>query len=45
MDVRLASSKVKININTVCYINTNEIPGELSRKKMISSHVKINFHI
>ena len=22
------------------YINTNEIPGELSREKMISSHVK-----
>ena len=28
------------------YINTNEIPGELSREKMISSHVKITcyFH-
>ena len=23
------------------YINTNEIPGELSHKNMISSHVKI----
>ena len=26
---------------TVYYINTNEMPGELSRKKLISSHVKI----
>ena len=33
MDVRLASSKLKINIKAVCYIDTNEIPGELSRKK------------
>ena len=45
MDVRLASSKLKININAVCYINTNEIPGEISREKMISLHVKINFHM
>ena len=44
MDVRLASSKQKININAVCYINTNEISGEISREKMISLHVKINFH-
>ena len=43
MNVRLASSKLKININAVCYINTNEIPGEISREKMISLHVKINF--
>ena len=26
--------------NTHYYINTNEIPGELSRENMISSHVK-----
>ena len=45
MDVRLASSKQIININAVCYINTNEIPGETSRKEMISLHVKINFHM
>ena len=25
----------------IYYINTNEIPGELSRENMISSHVKI----
>ena len=24
------------------YININEIPGELSREKLISSHVKIS---
>ena len=31
-------------INTIVgfyYINTNEIPGELSRENMTSSHVKI----
>ena len=29
------------------YINTNEIPGELSRENMISSHMKITcyFHM
>ena len=29
------------------YINTNEIPGELSRENMISSHIKITcyFHV
>ena len=45
MDVRLANRKLKININAVCYIDTNEIPGELSREKIISLHVKINFHM
>ena len=31
----------------ICYINTNEIPGALSRENMISSHVKITcyFHV
>ena len=31
----------------IYYINTNEIPGELSRENMISSHVKITcyFHV
>ena len=43
--MRLASSKLKININAVCFINTDEIPGDLSREKMISLHVKINFHM
>ena len=28
--------------NDYYYINTSEIPGELTRKKMISSHVKKN---
>ena len=28
--------------NMFYYINTNEIPGELSRENMISSHVKIS---
>ena len=41
----LASSKQKININAVFHINTNEIPGEISREKMISLHVKTNFHM
>ena len=27
--------------NAIYYINTNEIPGELSRENLISSHVKI----
>ena len=27
------------------YINTNEIPGELSRKNTISSHMKITCHL
>ena len=27
------------------YINTNEIPGELSRENLISSHVKITIVI
>ena len=31
--------KLKSNKNNY-YINTNEIPGELSRENMISSHVK-----
>ena len=26
-------------------INTNEIPGELSRKNMVSSHVKITCYL
>ena len=31
----------------IYYINTNEIPGELSRENMISSHVKRTcyFHV
>ena len=31
--------------NYFCYINTNEIPGELSRENMISSHVKITCYL
>ena len=27
------------------YINTNEIPGELSRENLISSHVKITCYL
>ena len=31
------------NVNTpIYYINTNEIPSELSRENLISSHVKIS---
>ena len=32
---------------SICYINTNEIQGELSRENIISSHVKITcyFHM
>ena len=29
----------------IYYINTNEIPGELSRENMISSHVKITCYL
>ena len=32
-------------IIAVYYINTNEIPGELSRENMISSHVKITCYL
>ena len=28
--------------NNIYYINTNEIPGELLRENLISSHVKIS---
>ena len=31
----------RFNID-IYYINTNEIPGELSRENLISSHVKIS---
>ena len=37
---RLHNKKNK-KINRLYNINTNEIPGELSRENMISSHVKI----
>ena len=30
---------------SIYYINTNEIPGELSCKNMISSHVKITCYL
>ena len=29
----------------IYYINTNEIPGELSRENLISSHVKITCYL
>ena len=29
----------------ICYINTNEIPGEFSRENLISSHVKITCYL
>ena len=29
----------------ITYTNTNEIPGELSRENMISSHVKITCYL
>ena len=32
-------------LNNIYYINTNEIPGELSRENMISLHVKISENI
>ena len=39
-------SEVKITNNrTNYYLNTNEIPGELSRKNLISSHVKITRYL
>ena len=31
--------------NSLHYINTNEIPGELSHEDMISSHVKITCYL
>ena len=35
------SSLVQV-ISSIFYINTNEIPGELLRENLISSHVKIS---
>ena len=35
-------SKFETLWNVFYYINTNEIPGELSRESLISSHVKIS---
>ena len=35
----------QLSNNDNYYINTNEIPGELSRKNMISSHVKITCYL
>ena len=32
-------------VNKFYHINTNEIPGELSRENMISSHVKITCYL
>ena len=32
-------------IDRFYYINTNEIPGELSRENLISSHVKITCYL
>ena len=32
-------------ITAFYYINTNEIPGELSRENLISSHVKITCYL
>jgi hypothetical protein len=37
--------KNKYQINGINYINTNEIPGELSRENMIPSHVKITCYL
>ena len=32
-------------INAIYYINTSEIPSELSRENFISSHVKITCYL
>ena len=34
--------RTAVEQNYLYYINTNEIPGELSRENLISSHVKIS---
>ena len=31
--------------NWIYYVNSNEIPGELSRENLISSHVKITCYL
>ena len=45
-DGSLVKGKSKVQISngiiTTYYINTNEIPGELLRKNLISSHVNIS---
>ena len=38
------TAKVTVDIAFYC-INTNEIPGELSRENLISSHVKIKCYL
>ena len=41
-DCKLTLNNLKANYIGYYYINTNEIPGELSRENLISSHVKIS---
>ena len=36
---------LSLRIMVIYYINTNEIPGELSRENMVSSHVKITCYL
>ena len=38
-------SLLKDQIYNIYYINTNEIPGELSHENLISSHVKITCYL
>ena len=42
--VQIGPTKVKYTI-LIYYINTNELPGELSRKNLISSRVKITCYL
>ena len=42
ISAKAVSAKRNLKKNRPYYINTNEIPGELLRENLISSHVKIS---
>ena len=44
IDRVLIGNRIK-NVENIYYINTNEIPGELSRENLIPSHVKITCYL
>ena len=44
VSVQIGPAKVKYTI-LIYYENTNQIPGELSRENLVSSHVKITCYL
>ena len=43
--MQFLDKKQRVYSISLYYINTDEIPGELSRENMISSHVKITRYL